>query len=150
MWLWLFYIWRVQLDPLVLLSPQGWASVAVLRVGLAYAASEHTIFEACFVFVLGSFIFHTKHATLILARVALLPYFAFCAGTKVFVGLHLLVTRQEGVLYLKDTGVLVQEIASVRVSPLRTSTAVAREFEAGAAAVWRGARLIVEVCRQIS
>lgn len=43
---------------------------------------------------------------------------AFCcsAGAKVFVGLHLLVTRQEGVLYLKDTGVLVQEIASVRVS----------------------------------
>jgi len=32
------------------------------------------------------------------------------------VGLHLLVTRQEGVLYLKDSGVLVQEIASVRVS----------------------------------
>lgn len=40
----------------------------------------------------------------------------FSAGAKVFVGLHLLVTRQEGVLYLKDTGVLVQEIASVRVS----------------------------------
>lgn len=37
-------------------------------------------------------------------------------GAQVFVGLHLLVTRQEGVLYLKDTGVLVQEIASVRVS----------------------------------
>ena len=33
-----------------------------------------------------------------------------------FVGLHLLVTRQEGVLFLKDEGVLVQEIASVRVS----------------------------------
>ena len=31
-------------------------------------------------------------------------------------GLHLLVTRQEGVLFLKDQGVLVQEIASVRVS----------------------------------
>lgn len=35
-----------------------------------------------------------------------------------FVGLHLLVTRQEGVLYLKDKGVLVQEIASVRVSQI--------------------------------
>ncbi|CAB1111260.1 unnamed protein product [Ectocarpus sp. CCAP 1310/34] len=34
---------------------------------------------------------------------------------QVFVGLHLLVTRQEAVLYLKDMGVLVQEIASVRV-----------------------------------
>ncbi|CAM9661479.1 unnamed protein product [Ascophyllum nodosum] len=34
---------------------------------------------------------------------------------QVFVGLHLLVTRQEGVLFLKDQGVLVQEIASVRV-----------------------------------
>lgn len=39
----------------------------------------------------------------------------FVSGVQVFVGLHLLVTRQEGVLYLKDTGVLVQEIASVRV-----------------------------------
>lgn len=38
------------------------------------------------------------------------------AAEQVFVGLHLLVTRQEGVLFLKDQGVLVQEIASVRVS----------------------------------
>lgn len=46
--------------------------------------------------------------------------FVFCFfvsfGVQVFVGLHLLVTRQEGVLFLKDQGVLVQEIASVRVS----------------------------------
>lgn len=42
-------------------------------------------------------------------------------GWQVFVGLHLLVTRQEGVLYLKDKGVLVQEIASVRVSNMRLS-----------------------------
>lgn len=40
----------------------------------------------------------------------------FALDEQVFVGLHLLVTRQEGVLFLKDQGVLVQEIASVRVS----------------------------------
>lgn len=39
-----------------------------------------------------------------------------CYTPQVFVGLHLLVTRQDGVLFLKDEGVLVQEIASVRVS----------------------------------
>lgn len=49
------------------------------------------------------------------SRAARRRFLLIFLGAQVFVGLHLLVTRQEGVLFLKDQGVLVQEIASVRV-----------------------------------
>ena len=61
---------------------------------------------------------------------------------KVFVGLHLLVTRQEGVLYLKDTGVLVQEIASVRVSQVKSTWNMETDFNISTARTWALTKLV--------